>query len=406
MPEPAPPDLAGVAAAMADLLHAQGVSVAPDRAGRWAAAIRLARPATTDDLYWLGRVTLTLDQHEIAVYDAVFAGVFRGLTDVADSRGDPNAAPIPRLDAARDRAPEGSRGVDVRRSGAPRATPLGEASDDSGDDASARPSARPAPATADELLRRRDFADCTIEELAHLRRLVSAMQVAPPMRSSRRHRRHHLGRAVDRRDTMRHARRTGGQPFELRMRRPTERRRRVVLIADVSGSMEAYSRAYLYLLHGSVKALRAETFVFATRLTRLTRRLRVGAADPELVLRAAVAEVEDWAGGTRIGESLRTFNDRWGRRGLARGAVVVIVSDGWESDDPAVLGEQMARLRRMAHRVIWVNPRAKSVDYQPLVGGMVAALPFVDEFASGHSLAALDDVIRAISGGSPSARFV
>jgi uncharacterized protein with von Willebrand factor type A (vWA) domain len=217
------------------------------------------------------------------------------------------------------------------------------------------------------------------------------------MRASRRHRRHHLGRAIDRRDTMRRARRTGGQPFELRMRRPSERRRRVVLIADVSGSMEAYSRAYLYLLHGSVKALRAETFVFATRLTRLTRRLRATTADPERVLRAAVADVEDWAGGTRIGESLRTFNDRWGRRGLARGAVIVIVSDGWESGDPDELAEQMARLRRMAHRVIWVNPRAKSDAYQPLVGGMAAALPYVDWFASGHSLEALDDVIRAIS---------
>ena len=396
MPEPGAPDLAGVAAGFANLLHAAGVSVAPDRAGRWAAAVRLARPATTTELYWLGRVTLTLDPNEIAVYDAVFASVFRGLIDVADSRGDRNASPIPHLDKARDRARDGALDVDARHSGAPRPS-LGATPSSLDDDAAARPTARPAPATPDELLRRRDFANCTPEELAHLRRLVAAMQVAPPMRASRRHRRHHLGRAVDRRDTMRHARRTGGQPFELRMRRPTERRRRVVLIADVSGSMEAYSRAYLYLLHGSVKALRAETFVFATRLTRLTRRLRASTADPEQVLRAAVADVEDWSGGTRIGASLRAFNDLWGRRGLARGAVVVIVSDGWESGDPDELGEQMARLRRMARCVIWVNPRAKRADYQPLVGGMAAALPFVDHFASGHSLEALDDVIRAIS---------
>jgi uncharacterized protein with von Willebrand factor type A (vWA) domain len=395
MPESSPPDLAGVAAGFAHLLHAAGVSVAPDRAGRWAAAVRLARPATTNELYWLGRVTLTLDPNEIAVYDAVFASVFRGLTDVADSRGDPNASPIPRLDTARNRA-RGETELDARHSGAPRPS-LGATRSSFDDDATARPTPRPAPATPDELLRRRDFADCTPDELTHLRRIVAAMQVDPPMRASRRHRRHHLGRAVDRRGTMRHARRTGGQPFELRMRRPTERRRRVVLIADVSGSMEAYSRAYLYLLHGSVKALRAETFVFATRLTRLTRRLRVSTADPEQVLRAAVADVEDWAGGTRIGASLRAFNDQWGRRGLARGAVVVIVSDGWESGDPGELGEQMARLRRMARCVIWVNPRAKRADYQPLVGGMAAALPFVDHFASGHSLEALDDVIRAIS---------
>ena len=161
--------------------------------------------------------------------------------------------------------------------------------------------------------------------------------------------------------------------------------------------MEAYSRAYLYLLHGAVKALRAETFVFATQLTRLTRALRVTDADPERALRDAVGSVGDWSGGTRIGEALKTFNDEWGRRGLARGAVVVIVSDGWEGGDPALLGEQMARLARLAHRIVWVNPRAKSERYQPLVGGIAAALPHIDRFASGHSLSAFDEVLAAIA---------
>ncbi len=159
--------------------------------------------------------------------------------------------------------------------------------------------------------------------------------------------------------------------------------------------MESYSRAYLYLLHGAVTAWRAETFVFATRLTRITRRLR--SAGPERALRAAVADVEDWSGGTRIGAGIRDFTDRWGRRGMARGAVVVIVSDGWESDDPALLGEQMARLARLAHRIVWVNPRSKSDRYEPLVGGMAAAMPHVDVFTSGHSLDALDDVLAAIA---------
>ena len=181
----------------------------------------------------------------------------------------------------------------------------------------------------------------------------------------------------------------------LSRKRVTERPRRVVLIADVSGSMESYSRAYLYLLHGAVKALRAETFVFSTRLTHLTRALRTN--DPERALRDAVDHVDDWSGGTRIGEAIRDFNDRFGRRGLARGAIVVIVSDGWESDDPALLGEQMARLSRLAHRIVWVNPRAKSDRYQPLVGGMAVALPHVDTFTSGHSLDALDDVLAAIA---------
>jgi uncharacterized protein with von Willebrand factor type A (vWA) domain len=179
------------------------------------------------------------------------------------------------------------------------------------------------------------------------------------------------------------------------MRRPTIRRRHVVLIADVSGSMEAYSRAYLYLLHGAARALTAETFVFSTRLTRLTPRLRTGS--PELALRMAMADVDDWSGGTRIGAAIRDFNDGWGRRGVARGAVVVIVSDGWESDDPTLLGEQMARLSRLAHRIIWVNPRSKSDRYEPLVGGMAAALPHVDTFTSGHSLDAFDQVLAAIA---------
>jgi uncharacterized protein with von Willebrand factor type A (vWA) domain len=395
-------DLAAVSARFADLLHAAGVAVSPERAGRWATALQLARPATTQELYWLGRVTLTLDRAEIGVYDAVFASVFRGLTDVAGSRGDPNAPPIPPPILGGDPAQQGGADAGAVRSGPPRASPHRESptEGDGGRDDRVTESAVAAPATSDELLRRRDFADCTPEELAQLRRIMSAMQLAPPLRTSRRQRRHHLGRSIDRRATMRHARRTGGQPFDLRQRRPSERRRRVVLVADVSGSMESYSRAYLYLLHGSVRALRAlraETFVFATRLTRLTRQLRTNGTDPERALRAAVGDVDDWSGGTRIGESLRAFNDRWGRRGLARGAVVVIVSDGWESGDAAELGEQMARLRRLAHRIIWVNPRSKSEQYQPLVAGMAAALPYVDRFASGHSLDALDEVLDAIS---------
>ena len=154
MPESSAPDLAGVAAGFANLLHAAGVSVAPDRAGRWAAAVRLARPATTNELYWLGRVTLTLDPNEIAVYDAVFASVFRGLTDVADSRSDQNASPI-RVSTRRE--PPGETELDA---GGARPS-LGAARSSFDDDATARPTARPAPATPDEVLRRRDFADCT-----------------------------------------------------------------------------------------------------------------------------------------------------------------------------------------------------------------------------------------------------
>jgi len=390
-------DLAAVAARLADHLHSVGVEVGPDRAGRFAASLTLARPVTADEVYWLGRVTLAGSPTEIAAYDRVFADIFRGIADLVSNR---SGSTMPSLDSFARGETRRDRGEPARfeTSSEPSPTPIadaapGEPDDDGDDEANEAPTA--APASGEELLRERDFAECTMEELVQLRRIVERLEVTAPRRPSRRRRRHRAGGSIDRRATLRTARRTGGHAVELVRRRPTDRRRRVVLIADVSGSMESYSRAYLYLLHGAVRALRAETFVFATRLTRVTRTLR--STDPEIALRSAVGDVGDWSGGTRIGEAIREFNDRWGRRGLARGAVVVIVSDGWESDDPTVLGEQMARLGRLAHRVVWVNPRSKSERFQPLVGGMAAALPFVDTFTSGHSLDALDDVLTAIA---------
>jgi uncharacterized protein with von Willebrand factor type A (vWA) domain len=387
------PDLAGVAARFAERLHALGAETGPDRAGRFAAAVALARPATTQDLYWLGRVTLAGSPAEIAGYDRAFNDVFRGLSDIADSRGEPNQPDLRALERSRSR-PAQQPGQPHEAGGAPRPAPIPTGGREETDDEQQQPTG--APASRSELLRARDFADCTPDELAALRRLVSQLAIVAPQRASRRRRRHHAGDRIDRRATMRRARRTGGHPVELVRRIPTDRRRRVVLIADVSGSMEAYSRAYLYLLHGAVRTLRAETFVFATGLTRVTRTLRT--RDPEVALRAAVGGTRDWSGGTRIGDAIREFNDRWGRRGLARGAVVVIVSDGWEGGEAALLGEQMSRLARLAHRIVWVNPRSKSDRYQPLVGGMAAALPYVDTFTSGHSLDALDDVLAAIAG--------
>ena len=169
-----------------------------------------------------------------------------------------------------------------------------------------------------------------------------------------------------------------------------------MLLCDVSGSMEPYSRAYLQLLMSGVGGARAEAFVFATRLTRLTRALR--ADNPTLALERAGRLAQDWSGGTRIGESLKTFNDSYGRRGVARGAVVVVISDGWDSGDPDMLGAQMLTLRRLAHRIVWVNPRKAAPGFAPTTRGMAAALPHVDSFVSGHSVAALDDVLDAIAG--------
>jgi hypothetical protein len=174
--------------------------------------------------------------------------------------------------------------------------------------------------------------------------------------------------------------------------------RRLVLLCDISGSMEPYARAYLQFLTcaagGGDRRTRSEAFVFATRLTRLTRALH--SRHPERAIQRAAATAPDWSSGTRIGDALKTFNDRHGRRGMARGAVVVILSDGWERGDPALVGREMERLSRLAYRIVWVNPRAAAAGFAPRAGGMAAALPHCDELVSGHSLQALDEVVDAI----------
>ncbi|HEX6420661.1 MAG TPA: VWA domain-containing protein [Acidimicrobiales bacterium] len=390
-----PVDLAAVVGAFGDLLHAAGVPATPERSGRFATAVALARPATVEELYWAGRVTLLTGPDQIPTYDRVFAQVFRGMSDVADWRGQapPAAAPPPRSARARpaERRDDGRR-VPQGAPPAPRVAP--PAAPDAAADRGRDGADLLAAASAEERLGHTDFADLTPDELAALREVMASLRWAAPRRPSRRTARHPRGRLLDLRATLRRARSTGGDPVRRAFRHRQRRPRRLVLIADVSGSMEPYARAYLYLLHGAVRAARADAFVFATRLTWLTRALAT--SNPDLALRRAAAAAPDWSGGTRIGEALKAFTDVHGRRGMARGAVIVIVSDGWETGDPAVLAEQMARLARLAHRIVWVNPRRARPGYQPLVAGMAAALPHVDAFVSGHSLAALDEVVRAI----------
>ena len=201
--------------------------------------------------------------------------------------------------------------------------------------------------------------------------------------------------------TMRRALRTGGEPIDRAWRLPSSRPRRLVYLVDISGSMEPYARAFLRLAHASVSARgtgMVEVFVLGTRLTRITRALSW--RDPDAALADAASSVEDWYGGTRLGEGLKAFNDRWGTRGMARGAVVVILSDGWDRGEPAELGREMARLRRVAHRIVWVNPLKASPGYAPLARGMAAALPFVDEFVQGHSIGALEELALLLGRGT------
>jgi len=247
------------------------------------------------------------------------------------------------------------------------------------------------------VLRHKDFALYTAAELDEARRLMADLRLAGSLRRSRRQRpsRHDRGRP-DVRRTVRQALRSGGEAVERRHLQPDQRPRRVVLLCDVSGSMEPYSRALLRFAHAAVVGrARVEAFALGTRLTRLTREL--SSRDPDTAMAQAGRAVDDWSGGTRLGVGLRRFNDEWGVRGMARGAVVVILSDGWDRGDPDELAEQMARLHRVAHRVVWVNPLKASPGYEPLARGMAAALPYVDEFVEGHSLASLEELARVVA---------
>jgi uncharacterized protein with von Willebrand factor type A (vWA) domain len=395
-PATSPASLAAVSARFGALLHAAGLPVGPERSARFATAVELAGPLGTKELYWLARVTYVQHPADLRVFDAVFGQVFRGLVDVADRRGQSppvastTASPASPPGMPGDRTPPSA---DHRAADPAPAMPSGDAGGDAGDDADR--DAVLAAASSDELLRVRDFAGCDEDELARVAELVSQFSLRAPRRRGRRPRIARSGRRTDLRRTLRVAHRTGGDPVRLVRRERTDRTRRVVLLADVSGSMAGYSRAYLSLLAAAVRGARAEAFVFATRLTRVTRPLAIGSVDE--ALRRAATAADDWSGGTRIGTALKDFNDRWGRRGLARGAVVVVVSDGWERGDPAELAEQMGRLARLAHRIVWVNPRLQSAGYEPLVGGMRAALPHVDVFLSGHSVDALAEVVAAIA---------
>jgi hypothetical protein len=248
-------------------------------------------------------------------------------------------------------------------------------------------------ASTEERLGETAFAVLTDDELAEVRHLVRRIVLATPERRTRRTRRGGAEQ-LDLRRTIRAAQRSGGDVVRLVSRRRRHRPRRLVLLCDVSGSMEPYTRVFLTLLQGAVSEGAAEAFVFSTGVTRLTRQLAGRDADAALARAAAVSS--GWSGGTRLAGSLTAFLDAFGRRGMARGAVVVVLSDGWATDDPDDVAAAMSRLRRLAYRIVWVNPRKAAPGFAPVVGGMAAALPFCDAFVSGHSLAALAEVAAAI----------
>lgn len=250
--------------------------------------------------------------------------------------------------------------------------------------------------SAAEVLRHKDFAAYTGDELRLAQEMMSQLRFIGPPRRSFRYSAARRGRRPDLQATVRASLRAGGEPIERRWRDPGERLRRLVVLLDISGSMEPYARAMLRFVHAAVSGRqRVEAFAIGTRLTRMTKELN--SRDPDTALAAASQRVHDWSGGTRLGDCLRTFNDQWGVRGMARGAIVVILSDGWDRGNPDLLAEQMQRLHRVSYQTVWVNPLKVTPGYAPLARGMAAALPFVDAFVEGHSLAAMQELAAVIA---------
>ena len=369
-------DLPPLAGAFGRRLREAGLPVTPAQSGEFARALELVRPVSRRRLYWTARAVFVTDTSQVKAFDRAFFAVFGG-----EQPFDPDEV---RTVPAEQRPPKSARGTSPSSS---------ESSE------SAELDVPVAMASDEERLASKNFDALEPDELAQLYRLMSRLRLSTPIRRTRRYDRGH-GKRIDMRRTLRGSLRTAGDPIRLARRHRRLTRRRLVMLCDISGSMEPYARAYLqFLASAAGSGPNAEAFAFATRLTRLTRAL--GSRHPERAIERAAAAAPDWSSGTRIGDALKSFNDRHGRRGMARGAVVVILSDGWERGDPALVAREMERLSRLAHRIVWVNPRVSASRFSVQAGGMVAALPFCDALVSGHSFKALGEVAEAIGAPHP-----
>ena len=397
-------DLPSLVGAFSRRLHEAGVPVTAERAVQLARALTLTEPVARRRLYFAARAVVLTDPAQRPAFDRVFAEVFGAGADIVHADELPeDSRRVVALDERWGDAAPGPPASTPRESGADRPA-LGPPRSPDGREFSERELPVPMVATDEEVLSTKRFDELAPGELAALYELMARLTVATPRRRSRRRERARHGARIDLRATMRQSLRTGGDPIRLARRRRRCERRRLVLLCDISGSMEPYARAYLQFLTcaagpagpaGDSGRVENEAFVFATRLTRLTRALR--SRHPARAIAQAAETAPDWSSGTRIGDALQTFNDRHGRRGMARGAVVVILSDGWERGDPALVGRELARLGRLAYRIVWVNPRAAAAGFQPRAGGMAAALPHCDALVSGHTLASLSEVVDAIA---------
>jgi len=370
------------------ILREAGLEVGPGRMQDALLGLAAVDLSNRDDVYWALRCTIVSRRDDIEVFDAAFAAFWERAPRITLERRpveiDVELPEETQSDDDSQSAEAEAMGREMRDGADPEQT-----GDDEKDEMAA------AVWSADEQLRDRDFARYGPEELRRARALVTRVARVSPRRRSLRRQPANSGRTFDPRRTLREAMRTGGVPIERAWREPKLVPRKLVYLVDVSGSMEPYARAMVMFLQAAVRAGRhVEAFTFGTRLTRLTPHL--AGRDPDRALANAARAVPDWAGGTRIGENLKAFNDVWGRRGTTRGAIVVIASDGWERGDPTLLAEQMKRLHLAAHRVVWTNPLAGGEGYRPLVAGMQAALPYVDYFLPGHNLRALETLAEVL----------
>ena len=348
-------------------LHRRGIVTGTQRVLSFCRAAAALHADAVADLYWAGRLTLIADHADVATYDDIFARHFGGLPAERGSSSERRPTP-------------------VHDDGAPEVVVRATSSTDDESDGSGSAASRI------EVLRRTSFERLTVEEREDADRLIERLGPLAPRRLGRRTRPARRGHTPDLRATLRRSLRTQGEPLERVWRRRRTKPRRLVVVFDVSGSMGEYTRPLARFAHACVRAGgRVEGFAFGTRLTRVTPALRH--RDADVALEALGDAVADWHGGTRIGECLADLIDGpWGRRGPLRGSVVVICSDGLDRGEPAMLAYQMRRLRLLAHAVVWVNPLKGSFAYQPLARGMAAAMPYVDEFISGHNVASLEEL--------------
>jgi len=347
------------------LRHA-GVGVTSDRAQTFVQAASAADAGTAGGVYWSGRATLCAGPDDFDVYDKVFASWFGGDLPTGSRRRQPAST--------------------VAQAG------LGEDSEEG------RESDQMVVSVASdvELLRHRDVADLAPGERSELARLFAGLRLRPPQRRAARRVAAPRGE-VDARRTLREELRYAGEPGPVRYRRRGRRARRVVLLVDVPGSMAPYADSLLRLAHALCRAAprHTEVFTVGTRLTRITRAMRQ--RDPDAALAQAGATVPDWSGGTRLGEALKAFLDRWGQRGMARGAVVVVCSDGWERGDCGLLATQAERMARLSHRLVWVNPHRGKAGYEPIQAGIAACLPHLDDLLAGHSFATFVELTEVMA---------